>query len=62
MCRRVSCADCGKATYAGCGAHVDQVLAGVPANERCRCETAAMREVNKGKESVFARLLRGLKA
>ncbi len=37
MCRQVKCSSCGKATYAGCGMHVEQVLAGVPANQRCRC-------------------------
>lgn len=35
MCRRVSCKTCGKATYTGCGRHVDKVLAGVPASARC---------------------------
>ncbi|AIJ23746.1 hypothetical protein AMETH_3654 [Amycolatopsis methanolica 239] len=38
MCRRVTCARCGKATYAGCGQHVEAVLADVPAGQRCRCE------------------------
>ncbi len=37
MCRRVSCSKCGKPTFAGCGAHVEAVLADVPPNERCRC-------------------------
>jgi hypothetical protein len=37
MCRRVTCEKCGKPTYAGCGAHVEQVLAGVPHEDRCRC-------------------------
>jgi hypothetical protein len=37
MCRRVDCKQCGKPTYAGCGAHVEQVLAGVAPDERCRC-------------------------
>ncbi|PKV92516.1 hypothetical protein ATK30_3325 [Amycolatopsis echigonensis] len=37
MCRRVTCSRCGKATYAGCGQHVEQVLAGVPASRRCAC-------------------------
>ncbi|MFD9130121.1 hypothetical protein [Kitasatospora sp. NPDC059571] len=37
MCRRVQCRTCGKAGYAGCGMHVDQVLAGVPRSERCSC-------------------------
>ncbi|MEV7773480.1 hypothetical protein [Kitasatospora sp. NPDC086791] len=37
MCRRVACRRCGKQTYAGCGMHVEQVLAGVPASARCTC-------------------------
>ncbi len=37
MCRRVTCHRCGKPTYAGCGAHVEQVLGDVPPKERCRC-------------------------
>jgi len=37
MCRRVTCRTCNKPTYAGCGQHVDQVLAGVPAKARCTC-------------------------
>ncbi|WP_170183577.1 hypothetical protein [Streptacidiphilus neutrinimicus] len=37
MCRRVTCRRCGKYTYAGCGQHVDQVLSGVPAAQRCAC-------------------------
>jgi hypothetical protein len=40
MCRRVDCPKCGRPTYAGCGAHVEQVLANVPPAERCRCQAA----------------------
>jgi hypothetical protein len=40
MCRRVNCPKCGRPTYAGCGAHVQQVLADVPTAERCRCREA----------------------
>lgn len=36
MCRAVSCSVCGKTTWAGCGAHVDQVMASVPMSERCK--------------------------
>lgn len=39
MCRRIECEVCGRPTYAGCGAHVEQVLAGVPAAERCACRS-----------------------
>jgi hypothetical protein len=37
MCRRVACRTCTKATYAGCGLHVEQVLAGVRKADRCAC-------------------------
>lgn len=37
MCQRVDCSKCGRPTYAGCGAHVEQVLRGVPQADRCRC-------------------------
>ena len=35
MCRAVRCHICGKTTWAGCGQHVDQVMRGVPAGQRC---------------------------
>ena len=35
MCRAVSCRQCGKTTWAGCGMHVQQVMAGVPSAQRC---------------------------
>jgi hypothetical protein len=35
MCRPVTCKKCGKTTWAGCGKHVNQVLAQVPAAQRC---------------------------
>jgi len=37
MCRRVDCRKCGRPTFAGCGAHVEQVLGDVPDELRCRC-------------------------
>ena len=37
MCHRVRCTKCGKATWAGCGQHIEQALAGVPKAERCSC-------------------------
>lgn len=36
MCREVTCQKCGKPTWAGCGAHVEQVLAHVPKAKRCQ--------------------------
>ena len=47
MCRRVECAKCGRPTFAGCGAHVDEVLRDVPrAKRRCpgKPVTASARE------------------
>ncbi|WP_394162597.1 hypothetical protein [Galactobacter valiniphilus] len=37
MCRPVSCKNCGKTTWAGCGQHVAAVKAGVPAGQWCKC-------------------------
>lgn len=42
MCRRVTCKSCGKPTWAGCGAHIEQVLGDLPKSARCSCrETKA---------------------
>lgn len=38
MCSPVRCSDCGKVTWAGCGQHVEEALAGVPDEQRCRCD------------------------
>jgi len=35
MCRAVRCKTCRKTTWAGCGQHVNQVMAGVPGADRC---------------------------
>ena len=47
MCRAVTCKTCSKTTWAGCGMHVNQVMAGVPSAQRCKGhtkeETAAAR-------------------
>ena len=40
MCSPATCRSCGKASYTGCGQHVEQVLRGVPAGQRCSCEPA----------------------
>lgn len=41
MCRRVSCPECNKPSFAGCGMHVEQVLGGVPVEQRCSCHAVA---------------------
>jgi hypothetical protein len=35
MCRPTTCKTCGKTTWAGCGQHVAQVKATVPAGDWC---------------------------
>jgi hypothetical protein len=35
VCRQVTCRQCGKLTWAGCGQHVQQVMRDVPKTERC---------------------------
>lgn len=37
MCLLVDCLQCGKPTWTGCGRHVEQVMAEVPPEKRCRC-------------------------
>ncbi|HEY0787234.1 MAG TPA: hypothetical protein VGE86_01225 [Thermoanaerobaculia bacterium] len=37
MCHRVTCSRCGKPSWAGCGRHVEQALAGIPPQQRCTC-------------------------
>jgi hypothetical protein len=44
MCRRVECPTCGRPTFAGCGAHVEQVLGDVPLAQRCRCRDQRPKE------------------
>lgn len=49
MCQRVTCSKCGRPTFAGCGAHVEQVLRDVPRAERCACrETAGRSAASQG--------------
>jgi hypothetical protein len=48
MCQRVKCSSCGKPSYVGCGAHVEQVLGDVPAENRCRCREAKRTQADGG--------------
>lgn len=41
MCRPVTCNNCRKTTWAGCGQHIEQVKAGVPQGQWCTCDTAS---------------------
>lgn len=54
MCSKATCKRCGKATWRGCGNHVEQALAGVPRSQRCTCrEDAPSKQTGGG---FFARL------
>jgi hypothetical protein len=35
MCQRITCRECGKPSFAGCGRHVESVLGDVPRAKRC---------------------------
>lgn len=63
MCRRISCSKCGKPSWAGCGAHVEQVLGHIPKSERCQCreKSASNRTTNaaQGERSWISKLLLG---
>lgn len=48
MCQKVTCRRCGKATWTGCGQHVNQVMRGVPPHDRC--------QGHENEPSFFARL------
>ncbi|GGL45166.1 hypothetical protein H9L10_14295 [Phycicoccus endophyticus] len=41
MCSPIRCHSCGKTTWAGCGMHVDLVMAGVAPEQRCTCRDDA---------------------
>ncbi|NLA28356.1 MAG: hypothetical protein GX875_01685 [Propionibacterium sp.] len=58
MCRAVTCKVCGKTTWAGCGQHIDQVKASVPAGQWCggkhSADEVAAAKQNRG--GFFSRL------
>ncbi len=53
MCRAVTCKNCGKTTWAGCGQHVDEVMRAVPRADRCEGHAQ-----EPAPRSVLARLFR----
>ena len=60
MCRRVDCSKCGRPTYAGCGAHIEQVLGDVPTAARCRCREERAKSPSAAGDSGPRSWLRGL--
>lgn len=53
MCSPAPCRQCGGVTWTGCGSHVDQVMANVPAERRCACPAG-----DKPQGSALRRLFR----
>jgi len=57
MCSRVTCPQCKKPSFVGCGRHVEQVLGDVPRDQRCRCREASDPAQKQGEDrSFFGRL------
>lgn len=38
MCSAVRCDKCGKATWSGCGQHIEEALSQFPEDQRCKCD------------------------
>lgn len=55
MCSPATCRDCGKATYTGCGNHVQTVLGGVPRSQRCACDNGQPKAGGFSFASLFGR-------
>ena len=53
MCRPANCKTCGKTTWAGCGKHVDTVMANVKPAQRC---PGHPQDPNTGGGSLLSRL------
>jgi hypothetical protein len=45
MCEKVTCRKCNKPTWAGCGEHVEQALAGIAIADRCAGHTSEVKKV-----------------
>ena len=60
MCRAVKCNQCGKTTWAGCGAHVDQVLGHLPKDQVCTCRDKKERSAAEKPEKKSGWKLFGL--
>lgn len=58
MCSKAGCHVCGLTTWSGCGAHVEQVMRGVPVDQRCTCDDAAPLRDLRERRSLTSRLRR----
>lgn len=57
MCSKTTCRKCGKATWSGCGNHIEQALAGVPKAQRCTCREEKAANASQKSGGFLARLL-----
>ena len=48
MCRMIHCGRCNKPTWAGCGAHVEQVLGHLSRDQRCQCRDSQAASKSSG--------------
>jgi len=51
MCSKVQCRKCGKASWSGCGEHIEYALQGIPEENRCKCE-----ESTKSNSGFFSKM------
>ena len=54
MCDQVICRKCNKPTWAGCGQHIEQVLANVAKADRCQGHPNEQKKSN-----LLSRLIKG---
>ena len=61
MCHAKTCKTCGKTTWSGCGQHIAQVKASVPANNWCNgqhtSDEKATARTKTGSSGFLARLV-----
>lgn len=48
MCHRITCKQCNKPGWRGCGAHVEQILGDVPRAGRCQCPKPSLMSAISG--------------
>lgn len=53
MCSAVTCKVCGKTTWRGCGQHIAQVKAQVPAGQWCNGHESSAQPTIKARSGLF---------
>lgn len=57
MCRPATCKTCGKTTWEGCGEHIAEVEASVPAGQWCPGHAGDRPSESSSGKEIFARIL-----